>query len=220
MSILSAVMVGAGIIKGVSGLFGNSSSNNQAKEAYEQQKKYLQGQYNFNLGVLQDNLINNTLVNYSSVAGIMYGVTEQYIKNKNEALMNTQSYFSGGTSYNSNRQDTLNNLTLDYTNAINDYISLREYNEQWLIKQFDIDVANLTSKFNYQNYQLDKNLYLTNQKSNTNAFGNILDTALNVFNGLQGGGSTSEGFGLGNLFGGTKSNNESFTAISEENWLG
>lgn len=223
-------MVGEGVLtalsitKGVIGMFGKGRAKREVENTYSKQKKQLDEIYNLNVNILTDNFLNSSLVNYSNIAGAMADVTDKYIQGRNDALMNTKSYFTGGTSYNSNRSDTLNSLTLDYTNAITQYADLRDYNEQGLIKQFNNDLANLTSQYKLKNYQLENALSSTSRGGTQQILGSILDIGLNIFSGLEQAGSTSDdkGFfsGLGDLFKKDSGNEDRFTAIPESEWIG
>lgn len=181
MSVLAALGIGMSIAGGISGISGASKSKKAAKKMAGIQSELATKEYNLNLNILSENFVNNALVNFDNIAKQMANLTSQYTEARNNSLMSTASYFSGGASYNSNRENTIATLNLDYNSKIFEYNNLRVYNEETIKKQFSNDVLNLGAKYNNTMYNISANLYQTNQAADQAALNSLVGMGSSIF---------------------------------------
>lgn len=182
MSILAAVGIGMSIFSGVTGVIGGINSKKEAKKMAKQQKAIAEHEYKINSEILANNFINNALVNYNEIAKQMSNLTTEYNHSRNNAIMSTQSYFTGGASFNSNRENTIAALNLDYNTKVFEYNNLRIYNEETLKKQFSSDMTNLVTKLNNSMYNIGSSLHQV-QGANTQQ---IINSVANAGSGIFG----------------------------------
>ena len=182
MSILAAVGIGMSIFSGVTGVIGGLNSKKEAKKMAKQQKAIAEHEYKINSEILANNFINNALVNYNEIAKQMSNLTTEYNHSRNNAIMATQSYFTGGASFNSNRENTIAALNLDYNTKVFEYNNLRIYNEETLKKQFSSDMTNLVTKLNNSMYNIGSSLHQV-QDANTQQ---IINSVANAGSGIFG----------------------------------
>lgn len=181
MSVLAALGVGFSIAGGISGVLGSNKSKKEASKMANYQKDLATKEYNINLEILSDNFVNNALVNYDNIAKQMANLTSEYTQARNNALMSTASYFSGGASYNSNRENTISTLNSDYNTKVFEYNNLRIYNEDTIKKQFSNSVLNLGTQYKNTMYNISTGLYQAKQAANQSALNSMLNMGANIF---------------------------------------
>lgn len=208
MSVLTALGIGMSVASGVSGILGSQKSKKEAKKMAGIQRELATREYNINLNILGENFVNNALVNFDSIARKMSDLTSQYTEARNNSLMATASYFSGGASYNSNRENTIATLNLDYNSKVFEYNNLRVYNEETIKKQFTNDVLNLGSRYNNTMYGISTNLYQANKAADQSALNSLLSAGASIF-GMLGYTEASQA-----------GNTSVFREIPKAEWLG
>lgn len=206
MSVLAALGIGFSVAGGVSGILGSHSAKKSAKKMAEYQSKLATQEYQTNLAILSENFVNNVLVNYDTIAKQMADLTSEYTQARSNSLMTTASYFSGGASYNSNRENTIATLNLDYNTKVFEYNNLRIYNEDTIKKQFSNSVLNLGNQYKNTMYNISAGLYQTEQAANQSALNSLVNMGANIF-GILG-------------YTGNNAKTSPFREIPESEWLG
>lgn len=206
MSVLTALGIGFSVAGGMSGILGSRNAKKSAKKMAGYQKELATQEYKMNLETLSENFVNNALVNYDTIAKQMADLTSQYTQVRSNSLMSTASYFTGGAAYNSNRENTIATLNLDYNTKVFEYNNLRIYNEDTIKKQFSNSVLNLGSQYKNAMYSISAGLYQAEQAANQSALNSLVSMGTNIFGML-----------------GYKSNNSDtsqFREIPKSEWLG
>lgn len=206
MSVLTALGIGFSVAGGMSGILGSHSAKKSAKKMAGYQKQLATQEYKMNLEILSENFVNNALVNYDTIAKQMADLTSEYTQVRSNSLMSTASYFTGGATYNSNRENTIATLNLDYNTKVFEYNNLRIYNEDTIKKQFSNSVLNLGSQYKNAMYSISAGLYQAEQAANQSALNSLVNMGANIFGML-----------------GYKSNNADtspFREIPKSEWLG
>lgn len=219
MSILGTIGIALNIGSAATSIFSSVSGTKAGTDKADELKANLAKQYNLNVDILSENFANNALINCDNIANAMSELTKSYTTTRSNALMSTASYMTGGASYNSNRDDTIANLNLEYNSKIFAYDNLRVYNEETLKQEFKSNMSNLY--YNYQNtlYGIDTQLQATKQAGVNSMINSVIGAASNIlgiFSNTPGGEDT-----LANLFGGNKNNSSGdFKEIPSNEWLG
>lgn len=206
MSVLAALGIGFSVAGGVSGILVSHSAKKSAKKMAEYQSGLATQEYQTNLETLSENFVNNVLVNYDTIAKQMADLTSEYTQARSDSLMATASYFSGGASYNSNRENTIATLNLDYNTKVFEYNNLRIYNEDTIKKQFSNSVLNLGNQYKNTMYNISAGLYQTEKAANQSALNSLVNMGANIF-GILG-------------YTGNNAKTSPFREIPESEWLG
>lgn len=206
MSIMTAIGMGFSIAGGVSGILSSQSSKKAAKKMAGYQSGLATQEYQMNLEILSENFVNNAVVNYDTIAKQMADLTSEYTQARSNSLMATASYFSGGASYNSNRENTIATLNLDYNTKVFEYNNLRVYNEDTIKKQFSNSVLNLGSQYKNTMYSIAAGLYQAEQAANQAALNSLVNMGANIF-GMLG-------------YTGNNANTSPFREIPKSEWVG
>lgn len=206
MSIMTAIGMGFSIAGGVTSMLSSQKSKEAAKEMAKYQSELATQQYQTNLEILSENFVNNALINYDTIAKQMANLTSEYTQARNNSLMSTASYFSGGASYNSNRENTIATLNLDYNTKVFEYNNLRIYNEDTIKKQFSNSVLNLGTQYKNTMYNISAGLYQTEQAANQATLNSLVNMGANIF-GILG-------------YTGNNANTSPFREIPKSEWVG